>query len=664
MDFVRIAEITKVIEKNELDSEAYFLQQDFLAVSGANQCAQIEQRLTSLKEEVRKVGIDLSNYGSKGFFKKKDYDYLKRKYFLLELQFLTLVNGVNDRCGSTYIPIIFFYKIDDALSERQGYVLDDINEAYPAQVVVVSLDKDYVDEPIVSYLVKKYNVTKAPTVIIDNNIKQERLLYTGELNATILRLLRRTDEYSKGTNFDFVIDATKTNKSLLMLRYKQLVEINISPFAKGDILLALGRLSNNESLKCLALRYYDEYKPQQPEERALLFETYASIGCGRNRKAFLLEASRIWKALGNNARSEIEERLSQREEPLLVFEPSRLNATRIPRFSKVTIGRTGFSITKSDVLVSQVDRVNRDWLSGQLNSSPFSQNLLTVFSERYTLPEFELLPDIGWHEGARIKEIQKIGLKRYTATGTLVAKRNGTWFAPDEKGIFRFEVPLDKVLYPTTRFLSEDLAVIVDTHGVNMLVEQALRLNASVVIGCCDNPSKVAAAKYLAGKGIKVVCFTDKYLPLILGSNLSILGSPPMLRNGNSVLLGSQPVSILSSDVLLVEDVANYSQVQSYYDTPARYFSQLNASLDVHYFGLSASSGPEDFIDAAVKLNANVVAARVYSLEDYLAISSWLREDMHHRAILFHSAPYPFGLIIYEEFRDQTSFDDIHPEFS
>ena len=37
-----------------------------------------------------------------------------------------------------------------------------------------------------------------------------------------------------------------------------------------------------------------------------------------------------------------------------------------------------------------------------------------------------------------------------------------------------FEVPLDKVLYPTTRFFSDDLAVIMDTHGVNMLVEQAI----------------------------------------------------------------------------------------------------------------------------------------------------------------------------------------------
>ncbi|GAJ05263.1 unnamed protein product, partial [marine sediment metagenome] len=249
--------------------------------------------------------------------------------------------------------------------------------------------------------------------------------------------------------------------------------------------------------------------------------------------------------LGNEFRAGLDLDIAYGNEPEIKFSVLPLEApkkTKREGISSITIGRSSIELTKDDKIVSQTDRVTRDWLSYHMYSSPFTDRILRVFYERLRYPDDELLLEIGWHEGGRIIELKQIGLKHEVASGTVVAKKNGKWYAPDENGIFKFEVPIDKVLYPTTRFLREDIAVIIDTHGINMIVEQAVRKNATVVIGCCDHPGKIKAAQYLADKGISVICFTDKYLPWILGSGQTILGSPPIEREGNSFVLGNRPI--------------------------------------------------------------------------------------------------------------------------
>lgn len=549
LDYARIGSVLSSIQDNELGAEAYFLEGDFAESFNADKCVSMNERIYDLKKELVKVAQDLSNYGSKSLFKKWDFDYLKRRYFLLELRFYNLVNSLNQKCGFSYVPILFFYKIDDDVSIRQGYVLDDLNqvESYKSKIITLSFDKDYADEPALELLLFKFNITKAPTLIINNVIKREGIVYTGEVNASIIKVLRAasTDSFARGYNFSYVLDSAGVDRSVYVQHLSVLLDDNISDFAKGDISLVVGRLTGNDSLICSSLGHYFNYTPVDLEDEALVAETVASIGCGVNKRAFLLKASAIWDSLGNTFRSKLDESLALGNSFDFRFADYRLRTPRSEdriNSSEVVIGNSFFVLDSSDVLVSQVDRVSRDWLSYQLNSSPFSRDLLTVFSERLFLNDSELLAGIGWHEGARIKELKSSGLSHIVASGTVVKRFNNSWFAPNEGGVFMFEVPIDKVLYPTTRFLRDDLAIIVDTHGINMLVEQAIRYNASLVVGCCDNVGKIKAVQYLSDKGIRSVCFTDKYLPIILGSNVSVLGSPPIKVFGDSVVLGNQSI--------------------------------------------------------------------------------------------------------------------------
>ncbi|MFH1511335.1 MAG: hypothetical protein ABIF10_06595 [Candidatus Woesearchaeota archaeon] len=437
----------------------------------------------------------------------------------------------------------------------------------------------------------------------------------------------------------------------------------VVPQAKADSLLAAGRLTKNKSLVCGSVALFKRFNTTNPEEKAIIYETIASLGCGAFRPYYYWKAARIWRQINNDFRSRLDLRLALGLSPEIRFDPfvsidskDRYNA------EKIVIGKTGIAVTNSDLLLAQSDRVTRDWYGFQLNDSPFSSNLLTVFSERLYYPADELTT-LGWHEGGRLNEL--VGIRRKIAVGTLIAEMNGTWYAPDENGIFRFSVPMDKALYPTNRFLREDLLMVVDTHGVNMQVEQALRYNATVVVGCCDYPGKVDAAKYLATKNVKVVCFTDRFLPDLIGQDLSIVGSPPIRKTEKGFVIGAQVVEIDVDEIVVAQGVANYSVVQQYYDTPARYFAKLHdmTGINVVFYNISSTNQTQSLFNFAESANSSVVALRVFSKEDYKAASSWLGKNENNRLILFHSSPYPYGYRLFFEFPVQTSFDDINPLF-
>ncbi len=473
------------------------------------------------------------------------------------------------------------------------------------------------------------------------------------------------DQNAKEKDFMLVLKATGTNKEMYTLELENLLNKNISSYAKADISLILARITNNSSLLRQAISFYELALKETTniEERILIYETLASLGYHQKRN--LLKAAELWETLGIFFRADIDRKLAFEKPIEFTFETEGVPVYGIKppqNFSFFIIGNSSITLGKNDVVVSQVDRVTRDWLGHQLEKYPFdTAELLRTFSERLTYKKEDLREDIGWHEGARLTEIRSIGLSHKVAVGTLVKKEGDMWYAPNEKGVFMFEVPIDKVLYPTSRFFREDLGLIVDTHGINVLVEQAIRLNATVVISDCDNPGKVKAAIYLSEKGIKVACTVDKYLPLAFGYQKTIVGSFPITLADEQVVLGNQPLLIQKSEHIAVEDVNSIKFSISYYQTPAIYFHEFEkyVPLNLTYVAIDDFNQMEKVLERA----DHVVAARVFNRDDYTKLKEWLMKNPKNRAILFHSSSYPYGYLILKEFPNQTTFDDIFPIF-
>jgi len=690
LDFVRLDEVSSVISDHDLSTQSYLLEQEFLDVFGGNECRMLRKSMAELNLEMQKVGIDMDHYGGKSIFKKGDFEDMRRKFFLLELRYYTLILIYNQKCTEPFIPVLFFYKVDGADSVTQGYILEDITKSHKNDVAILNFDVDFADEPLIELIKFRYNVTSVPLVVVNDIDRFEGLTYAGVINASINRHFRdmQTDIFYDEFDIAFTLRATGVNKSEFIENYRAMLDKNLSEFAMGDVKLVLGRLTENNTLICDSLRHYDNAISSNSEQNAVIFETIAAIGCNRNKGVFYNLAAEEWEKAGSEVRAGLDKMLAEKG----ISAVSGLNysitdpADEFAVFSlTVPVNTSGFMIgvssqrlDKDDIIVSQVDRVTRDWLSYQLADPSLesgevrgdTDSILTTFSERLIYDDEELRPDIGWHEGARIKELRETGLEHHTAVGTVVLLVNGSWYAMNDKGVFMFEVPIDKVLYPTTRFFSSDLAMIVDTHGVNAIVEQAVRKNASVVVACCDNPSKIQAALYLDRKGISTVCFTDKYLPLAMGSTAKILGSPPIKHiddiDDDYIILGYRPVEFLTNESFIVMDATTDKFAMSYYKTSKYYFKELSkyVPLNITYVTVTGFNQMDNVVGKAEELGSDVIAARVYNSDDYDNLKEWLEQDKNHRLILFHSMAYPYGHLIMDEFPEQTTFDDIRPIFN
>ncbi len=92
-------------------------------------------------------------------------------YLLLKNYFET--KKIKEECNENVITILFFYSNNPeyvGLSENEGIVLGFIKKKYGNdKIKVYSLDID-LDLQSISYLKERYNITRIPSLVIENEV--------------------------------------------------------------------------------------------------------------------------------------------------------------------------------------------------------------------------------------------------------------------------------------------------------------------------------------------------------------------------------------------------------------------------------------------------------------------------------------------------------------
>jgi len=169
----------ELLIKNGLDTESYVVESEFFDEFGIDSCSVLELRFNQLQSELADLGDELSQADIKKFSESNDFYNLKRKYFLQEISTLILAKKLSEECKTKSMNLIYFYRIGDSESLKQGYALDRLVES-KNETHVFSFDIDFEDNALNS-LKNYYNVTDAPTLIINfENVKKGFISY-GEL---------------------------------------------------------------------------------------------------------------------------------------------------------------------------------------------------------------------------------------------------------------------------------------------------------------------------------------------------------------------------------------------------------------------------------------------------------------------------------------------------
>ncbi len=167
--YIISSQTSEEIIETQKEVRNYFLSLNLQSEIASEYICEVDVfELTKEKAELgKRIDILEKNLG-------KDHEKvenLKLDYTLLSLRQWLLVKKVKEECNKDTNIIIFFYsnKINRTESESQGYILDYIYEKYPEKVVIYAFDINQ-DTPALNTIKTIYQVKKAPTVIINENL--------------------------------------------------------------------------------------------------------------------------------------------------------------------------------------------------------------------------------------------------------------------------------------------------------------------------------------------------------------------------------------------------------------------------------------------------------------------------------------------------------------
>ena len=124
LDSLRSDEALFNLRNSELDAQSYLSEQEFFEEFGGYDCTIAGKRIDDLSKQLGELGPYIVNFERKNLFKQEDYEYLLRKYFLMEVRTYTQFTKLNRECGLNKTLILYFFDPEDSVSERQGKILD------------------------------------------------------------------------------------------------------------------------------------------------------------------------------------------------------------------------------------------------------------------------------------------------------------------------------------------------------------------------------------------------------------------------------------------------------------------------------------------------------------------------------------------------------------
>ena len=159
-------QISTFIKENELNTESYLIEQELIKSFDQNNCELASARIEDLSNELAGIGRKLTEENAKEKLGEENYNFLKRKYHLMQIKTYILFKKFIDACNTKTNIVLYYYSADDQFSAEQGKILDKVVQDY--DIKVFAIEFNYSSE--LQFLEEYYNITATPTIII--NYKQ------------------------------------------------------------------------------------------------------------------------------------------------------------------------------------------------------------------------------------------------------------------------------------------------------------------------------------------------------------------------------------------------------------------------------------------------------------------------------------------------------------
>jgi len=143
----------------------------------SNNCPVINEIFYNNLERLEKTRMRVSDYGKDSKINDESFDLLKRQYTIEQVNYWLLSKKAQEACKTDFVRLIFFYSTpkDCPDCEDQATALNYIKALFNEKTLIFVIDADFIQEPIVDIMKKQYNVTKFPTVVVEDQVFDEFL---------------------------------------------------------------------------------------------------------------------------------------------------------------------------------------------------------------------------------------------------------------------------------------------------------------------------------------------------------------------------------------------------------------------------------------------------------------------------------------------------------
>ena len=116
-----------------------------------------------------------------------------RRYLLDNLRYWLLARETKQKCDLNTVPIVYFYSTKCPSCPNQGTVLTYFKKLFGEEVLVFPINLDFrSQEPMVEIVMLQFDVTKQPTLIIDNK-KYEGVVQKEQMHEIICNSLTNSE---------------------------------------------------------------------------------------------------------------------------------------------------------------------------------------------------------------------------------------------------------------------------------------------------------------------------------------------------------------------------------------------------------------------------------------------------------------------------------------
>jgi hypothetical protein len=173
-----LSEVNAFVKQSELTAESYLIEQELLAGLEKN-CDLAQLRLAGLSSELWQLGKLLGTPTAKQDLGGENYDFLKRKFHLMQIKTYTLFHRLRQDCAVNDPVILFYYSQHDPQSLEQGAVLDGLVRDQDVKVFAIELN--YSQE--LKFLEEYYDIERTPALVVNFETVRQGLTARDDLAA-------------------------------------------------------------------------------------------------------------------------------------------------------------------------------------------------------------------------------------------------------------------------------------------------------------------------------------------------------------------------------------------------------------------------------------------------------------------------------------------------